>query len=69
MMAASIDTTREFEVGTPQALFASPASNVSTRHQYGVTRDGRRFLVNAKTEGSSGDPLTVVVNWLATIQK
>ena len=69
MMAVSIDTTHGFTTGTPQALFSSPATNLSTTRQYGVTGDGRRFLINARTERSSADPLTVVVNWPATIQK
>jgi dipeptidyl aminopeptidase/acylaminoacyl peptidase len=69
MMVATIDTTREFEAGVPQALFSSTASNISTTRQYAVSRDGRRFLVNARSEPAAATPLTVVVNWLATIQK
>jgi hypothetical protein len=37
---------------------------------YAVTKDGKRFLVNARPQQSSSvAPLTVVVNWTAAIQK
>ncbi len=69
IMAAAIDTTRQFEAGVPQALFSSAASATSGPRQYAVSRDGKRFLVNARREQSSATPLTVVVNWLAAVQK
>jgi hypothetical protein len=34
-----------------------------------VTKDGKRFLLNARPQQSSVAPLTVVVNWTAAIQK
>jgi serine/threonine protein kinase/Tol biopolymer transport system component len=77
IMAAAIDTTREFEAGEPQTLFAGIAAGSSAtasvaivgRRQYAVTRDGKRFLM-ITPEGTSVDAtLTVVVNWLAGIQK
>ena len=40
-----------------------------TSQVYAVTKDGQRFLVNARPQQSSAAPLTVVVNWTATIQK
>jgi len=36
---------------------------------YNVTKDGKRFLVNAIPQQSGVTPLTVLVNWTATIQK
>jgi hypothetical protein len=36
---------------------------------YAVTKDGKRFLVNARPQQSSVTPVTVIVNWTATIQK
>jgi eukaryotic-like serine/threonine-protein kinase len=69
MMVATVGTTPEFESGVPQALFASTASNASASRQYAVSRDGKRFLVNARTERYDAAPLTVVVNWLAAVQK
>ena len=42
------------------------------RRQYGVTKDGKRFLVGVPRAGDRGTaaaPLNVVVNWLASVQK
>jgi hypothetical protein len=34
-----------------------------------VTRDSRRFLVNTRNERSAVAPITVVLNWPATMIK
>ena len=69
MMAVDIDTTRQVEAGVPRALFKR-AALVSVRGRpYDVSKDGKRFLVNLPPEQSAPAPLTVVVNWLATIQQ
>lgn len=34
-----------------------------------VTRDGQRFLLNLSTEEAASSPLTVVLNWTATLKK
>jgi Tol biopolymer transport system component len=70
LMAVPIDTIGEFHAGVPQALFktAVPIFNTS-RGQYAVTKDGKRFLTTASPQQPSVAPLTVVVNWMATIQK
>ena len=63
MMAASISPD-----GTPvdaeaSALFTLPAGpgREGTAWPYAVSRDGKRFLVNAFVEGAS--PITVLLNW------
>ena len=75
-MSATIDTTREFQAGIPQRLFALFSSgtfvNVLNNRQYAVTKDGKRFLVlvpRSSDRNASPLPLTVVVNWLAAVQK
>jgi hypothetical protein len=77
-MAVPIDATGQFDAGVPQALFptdalTSPAlsfANFGTSQVlYAVTKDGKRFLVNARPQRSNVSPLTVVVNWTAAIQK
>ena len=68
IMAAAIETTRQFESGIPQPLFLSGAT-MFFHGQYAVTRDGKRFLANVPQQESSPLPLTVVVNWLAAVQK
>ena len=64
----STDATGQFGAGVPQALFPTGA-RTNTSQVYAVTKDGKRFLVNARPQQSSVAPLTVVVNWTATIQK
>ena len=72
MMSAAIDPLHPSEPGAPKALFQSPAFGAIARsapgRQYAVTRDGKRFLLNIPQQQSAITPLTVVLNWLATIQ-
>ena len=49
-----------FQAGTPQPLFAIPPGS-----QFDVTKDGQRFLVNARAQGSESEPLSVILNWKA----
>ena len=67
-MAVSIDASRGFDAGVPQRLFTTNALN-NQNLVYAVTKDGMRFLVNSRPEQASVAPITVVVNWMATIQK
>jgi eukaryotic-like serine/threonine-protein kinase len=54
---------------TPVALFPVPHVNVfAAGRQYAVSRDGKRVLFNMRPPQTQA-PLTVVVNWTATIQK
>jgi Tol biopolymer transport system component len=71
MMAAPIDATDRIEAGIPQPLFRAvlTSSLVSEAIQYAITKDGKRFLVHSRPLESSATPLTVVINWPATIQK
>jgi len=67
-MATPIDTTHEFQAGIPQPLFNTGAA-FAPRRQYAVSRDGQRFLTIVPERSPTGSPLTVVVNWLAAVQK
>ena len=70
LMAAPVEASGEFKAG-PQALFPAipPSTLTITAAQIAVTKDGKRFLVIARPDEVSAAPLTVVVNWLATVQK
>ena len=73
-MAVPIDATGDFNSGVPKALFplylgSLAASFNNTGHVYAATKDGQRFLVNARPQKSAVAPLTVVLNWTAAIQK
>jgi len=63
MMAAAIKAGAGVEPGIPQALFPSGIPLLGNRHQYAVTKDGQRFLLNLPQGRSTPTPLTVVVNW------
>ena len=69
MMAVPITTKDQIDVGAPLLLFASGSTNIVNARQYAVTKDGQRFLVIAAPQQASALPLTVVVNWPATVQK
>jgi hypothetical protein len=60
-----------FDAGTPVVLFqANPCQMIATseRFVYDVSKDGQRFLIN--TELKSGlTPMSVVVNWTASLNK
>ena len=63
----------EMRGGTPTAV---PRELLQTRinvqpliHQYAVTRDGQRFLMITPVGNVDPTPFTVLVNWLAVLQK
>jgi Tol biopolymer transport system component len=56
--------------GVPKALFQTrvPAGVTANRTHYVPSRDGQRFLVNMATDAVAS-PITVVVNWTASLKK
>jgi serine/threonine protein kinase len=70
-MASAVDAAGGFKHRAPVPLFqyATLVSAVGVNKHYAVAKDGRRFLVNALQEQSRSIPLTVIVNWLATVQQ
>lgn len=69
MMATSFTVTSANaapSIGAPSPLF--PARIISAqggllRHQYAVTADGKRFVLNAVAEDAASAPITVIANW------
>ena len=64
-IAVSSDRTT-IKPGSPAPLFSTsiaggpmPGAN---NHQYAVSRDGQRFLVNVATDEAS-TPVTLILNW------
>jgi len=51
----------------PKPLFAVPGN--LTRRSYAVAGDGRRFLVNRPVEVATTIPITVVLNWQASLKR
>ena len=73
MMAVAIGGTTTLEVGTPTPLFETrmfggPTTGINLRGQY-VTSDGQRFLVNVPIDEPTSTPMTVVLNWTASLKK
>ena len=72
LMAVSVDTTNQFQAGTPTVLFQTdPREQVATTEQvvYDVSRDGQQFLVNSKYDNGSAHPMSVILNWKSEIKK
>jgi Tol biopolymer transport system component len=69
LMAASVNGRgTSLEVGAVKPLFETrPVIGLGAPHN--VTADGQRFLINTLREEAASAPITVVVNWLAGLQK
>jgi len=64
LMTVPVRTSPQFEAGTPELLFEAPI-RADTGLQFGVTADGKKFLVDADVTESAETPITLVQNWLA----
>ena len=66
-MAVPVKLGGTFEIGVPKELFVSRISNSFSAgvfgHNYVVTGDGQRFLINSTLADARQEPITVVVNW------
>jgi len=69
MTGVSITMTADaVVVGKTETLF--PVGTLSANQIFSVTKDGQRFLVNARPPNATSTlPITVVVNWPSTLQK
>jgi hypothetical protein len=71
--AISFVTDGDFRADAPSALFAtgldSEGLGISGRNQYVVTGDGTRFLLNEPRPHAPPAPITVVINWMATLER
>jgi hypothetical protein len=79
LMAVPIQVTADTHIlspGTPVALFPTrfaTGANIAlgsllSRPQYAVAADGR-FLMNVTAEDTTPSPITLVLNWAATVLK
>lgn len=71
LMSVPIDTSSGFQYGAPQPLFAASllGRGANAGRQYGVARDGAKFLFNLPQQQSTPQALTVTTNWLAATKK
>jgi Tol biopolymer transport system component len=69
LMAVSVNLAKGVEVGKPRPLFRAGAPRFFDGQIYAVTKNGERFLVNARPERPVTEPLTIVINWTAALKK
>jgi Tol biopolymer transport system component len=75
LMSVEVSTAPTFTKGVPKALFVAPIfGGGSTQNvtRYDVTRDGKRFLINAERSQIGADrvtPITVILNWPALLRR
>jgi eukaryotic-like serine/threonine-protein kinase len=68
-------SSSNFEIGPPQPLFPVPdivgSGGITSRYSYQPSADGKRFLVDvpAGGEGVAQPPITMTLNWQATLKK
>jgi Tol biopolymer transport system component len=68
LMAVEISTAGgRIAVGTVRPLFQTSAESVFS--SYDVSSDGQRFLFNTPLAESKPQPLTLVLNWTAALEK
>jgi Tol biopolymer transport system component len=72
MMAVNVSSVPTFKSGTPKALFpisimgGSLATNPT---RYGVSTEGKRFIINSVLKEAAGAPITVLLNWQGASKK
>jgi serine/threonine protein kinase len=75
LMAVSIATSDSLQAGVPVPLFRfdgglpAVSSGLVTLTTYAATKDGKRFLVSSQAQESFARPLSVILNWPATIHR
>ena len=69
LMAAQVGVAKGFKAAVPRALFQTPIVTSANFHPYAVAKDGQRFLIPVPREAPGSMPITVVLNWPATLPK
>ncbi len=72
IMAVPVTAGANFDSGTPVALFQATAWQPSSSRDlfvYDVSRDGQRFLINTQVKQAETAPMSVVLNWTATLNR
>jgi hypothetical protein len=70
-MSAPVGATKDFDVGTPKALFQTPVRSEPNPYSwnYEPSRDGQQFLVKTPSADTGAVPITVVLNWTAAVKR
>jgi Tol biopolymer transport system component len=69
IMAVDVDASGSaVRLGVPHALFSAVGVRRGSG-AYDVTADGKKFLINSGDVKESGEPMTLVLNWMADLKK
>jgi hypothetical protein len=68
-MSAEIGTDRGFQSGIPRQLFQADIKYRGDAWPYDVRADGQALIINVLAQGNSAAPLTIVLNWTATLKQ
>ena len=72
MMAVPLTVGDHFDSGAPLALFQASAREQVARSElvtYDVAKDGQQFLINTQMEKEETQPMMVILNWSAGLEK
>ena len=70
LMSVEVQRGSSLAAGTPRGLFRTRTPAVHLfRPKYDVSADGQRFLINTLAEEQTAQPVTVMLNWQATLAK
>jgi Tol biopolymer transport system component len=72
IMAVPVTSGANFDSGTPVALFQATAWQPSSSRDlfvYDLSRDGQRFLINTQVKQAETAPMSVILNWTATLNR
>ncbi len=67
MMAVAVQAGAAFVPGEPRQLFQGSYEADLNYPDYDVSRDGRAFLMVQLDSLTADQPITVVLNWFATL--
>ena len=65
----SLESGSTLKPGIPRSLFAVHVVGFTDRHDYAVSSDGQRFLVNTVPEDTSFGSLNLVLNWISEVKQ
>jgi serine/threonine protein kinase len=67
LMSVDIKSEPKFESSIPRELFQG-RMKAGFGYSYAVTPDGQRFLISAPVEAGASAPMTIVLNWTASLK-
>jgi eukaryotic-like serine/threonine-protein kinase len=70
LMSVDVNPRETWQAGRPHALFrTSIPQTAEPRNRYAVTADGQRFVIDSISDMDRQEPITVLVNWPAAVNR